>query len=212
MEQGLLHIKIPARSHHKYNLGMSKNTFKMHNLLCSPKLFAMTHSSANNAITTLLLPHWFLFFIRRMYLLHVIILEKVQANSPSKYIWQLTDSSRNDRTLVRRHIDLDIEDKGKDELLYFSHAQLMNISQEEKNRRQVDWRREKVLALASDGYGVVKIARQLEISHPTVSRDMQYLRKQAKEQIHRWESTIWVSQNISGPRGHHKKYVWHYFQ
>lgn len=59
----------------------------------------------------------------------------------------------------------------------------MNISQETKYQRQIEWRREKVLELASDGYGVREIARLLEISHPTVSRDISYLRKQAKEQI-----------------------------
>jgi predicted transcriptional regulator len=62
----------------------------------------------------------------------------------------------------------------------------MNISRETKYQRQIDWRREKVLELASDGYGVREIARLLEISHPTVSRDMQWLRYQAKEQIRKY--------------------------
>ena len=62
----------------------------------------------------------------------------------------------------------------------------MNISQETKYQRQIEWRREKVLELASDGYGVREIARLLEISHPTVSRDMQWLRYQAKEQIRKY--------------------------
>jgi len=62
----------------------------------------------------------------------------------------------------------------------------MNISQETKYQRQIQWRREKVLELASDGYGVREIARLLEISHPTVSRDMQWLRYQAKEQIRKY--------------------------
>ena len=34
--------------------------------------------------------------------------------------------------------------------------------------------------------GVREIARVLEISHPTVSRDISYLRKQAKEQIRKY--------------------------
>ena len=59
----------------------------------------------------------------------------------------------------------------------------MNISQEVRNQRQINWRREKVLELASDGYRVREIARLLEISHPTVSRDMTWLRYQAKEKI-----------------------------
>ncbi len=62
----------------------------------------------------------------------------------------------------------------------------MNISQDTKYQRQIEWRREKVLELASDGYGVREIARILEISHPTVSRDIQRLRHQAKEQIRKY--------------------------
>jgi IS30 family transposase len=62
----------------------------------------------------------------------------------------------------------------------------MNISQETKHQRQIEWRREKVLELASDGYGVREIAKLLKISHPTVSRDMQWLRHQAKEQIRKY--------------------------
>ena len=44
----------------------------------------------------------------------------------------------------------------------------------------------RVLELTSDGYGVREIARLLEISHPTVSRDLQWLRQQAKEQIRKY--------------------------
>jgi orotate phosphoribosyltransferase-like protein len=62
----------------------------------------------------------------------------------------------------------------------------MNISRETKYQRQIEWRREKVLELASDGFRVREIARLLEISHPTVSRDMQWLRYQAKEQIRKY--------------------------
>jgi IS30 family transposase len=62
----------------------------------------------------------------------------------------------------------------------------MNISRETKYQRQIEWRREKVLELTSDGYGVREIARVLEIAHSTVSRDISYLRKQAKEQIRKY--------------------------
>ena len=62
----------------------------------------------------------------------------------------------------------------------------MNISQQERNQRQIEWRRDKVLELTSDGFGVREIARLLEISHPTVSRDLQWLRQQAKEQIRKY--------------------------
>ena len=62
----------------------------------------------------------------------------------------------------------------------------MNISQDTKYQRQIQWRREKVMELASDGYGVREIAKSLKISHPTVSRDMQWLRYKAKEQIRKY--------------------------
>ena len=62
----------------------------------------------------------------------------------------------------------------------------MNISQETRNQRQIEWRREKVLELASNGYGVVEISGILKVSHPTVSRDVSFLRRQAKDEIHRY--------------------------
>lgn len=51
------------------------------------------------------------------------------------------------------------------------------------NQQQIAWRREKVLDLSSKGYSGREIAKVLQISHPTIVRDVQFLRKQAKENI-----------------------------
>lgn len=50
----------------------------------------------------------------------------------------------------------------------------------------LDWRRNKVLELASQGYNQSEIARILQISQPTINRDIAFLRKEAKENIHRY--------------------------
>ena len=62
----------------------------------------------------------------------------------------------------------------------------MNLSKSAKYQQQIDWRREKVLDLAADGYGVREIAGILQVSHPTISRDFTYLRQQSKEQIRKY--------------------------
>jgi len=62
----------------------------------------------------------------------------------------------------------------------------MNHSHSNLNQQQIDWRREKVLQLASDGYGVREIAGVLKVSHPTISRDLQWLRAEAKQHIHEY--------------------------
>jgi predicted transcriptional regulator len=50
----------------------------------------------------------------------------------------------------------------------------------------VEWRRSKVQELASQGYSQSEISRTLQISQPTINRDMSYLRQQAKENIKRY--------------------------
>lgn len=45
------------------------------------------------------------------------------------------------------------------------------------------WRRNKVMELSSQGHSQPEIARVLQISQPTVNRDLQYLRQEAKENI-----------------------------
>ena len=47
----------------------------------------------------------------------------------------------------------------------------------------VEWRRNKVQELASQGYNQSEISRILQISQPTINRDITYLRQQAKENI-----------------------------
>lgn len=50
----------------------------------------------------------------------------------------------------------------------------------------LEWRRNKVLELSSQGRSQPEIARILQISQPTVNRDLQYLRQEAKENIRKY--------------------------
>ena len=50
-------------------------------------------------------------------------------------------------------------------------------------KKQVDWRRNKVLELLVQGQNQYDIAEALQISQPTISRDVQYLKAKAKEDI-----------------------------
>ena len=50
----------------------------------------------------------------------------------------------------------------------------------------VEWRRSKVQELASQGYNQSEISRMLQISQPTINRDITYLRQQAKENIKKY--------------------------
>ncbi|MFL6325695.1 MAG: hypothetical protein ACJ72C_13195, partial [Nitrososphaeraceae archaeon] len=50
----------------------------------------------------------------------------------------------------------------------------------------VEWRRNKVQELASQGYNQSEISRILQISQPTINRDITYLRQQAKHNIKRY--------------------------
>jgi predicted transcriptional regulator len=47
----------------------------------------------------------------------------------------------------------------------------------------LEWRRNKVLELASQGRNQSDISKILQVSQPTVNRDLSYLRKQAKDKI-----------------------------
>ena len=51
------------------------------------------------------------------------------------------------------------------------------------SKKQVDWRRNKVLELLVQGQNQYDIAEALQISQPTISRDVQYLRSKATEDI-----------------------------
>jgi predicted transcriptional regulator len=48
---------------------------------------------------------------------------------------------------------------------------------------QLQWRRSKVIEMRSRGLNQLEIARELQVSKASISSDMQYLRKQAKESI-----------------------------
>jgi predicted transcriptional regulator len=50
----------------------------------------------------------------------------------------------------------------------------------------VEWRRSKVQELSSQGYNQSEIASILQISQPTINRDITYLRQQAKTNIKRY--------------------------
>jgi predicted transcriptional regulator len=50
----------------------------------------------------------------------------------------------------------------------------------------VEWRRTKVQELASQGYNQSEISSILQISQPTINRDITYLRQQAKDNIKRY--------------------------
>jgi predicted transcriptional regulator len=50
----------------------------------------------------------------------------------------------------------------------------------------LEWRRSKVQELASQGYNQSEISRILQISQPTINRDITYLRQQAKSNIKKY--------------------------
>src|SRR6266496_4765042 len=54
------------------------------------------------------------------------------------------------------------------------------------NNKSLEWRRSKVLELASQGHNQSEISRILQISQPTINRDLAYLRQQAKSNIKRY--------------------------
>ena len=50
----------------------------------------------------------------------------------------------------------------------------------------VEWRRSKVSELSSQGYNQSEISRVLQISQPTINRDIAYMKNQAKENIKKY--------------------------
>jgi IS30 family transposase len=52
-----------------------------------------------------------------------------------------------------------------------------------KKGKMVDWRRNKVQQLLVRGYSQWDVAEELQIDQSTVSRDIQYLRQQAQENV-----------------------------
>jgi DNA-binding transcriptional ArsR family regulator len=68
-----------------------------------------------------------------------------------------------------------------DSLYYYIRA--MGRSQSGIRQEQIDWRREKILDLTSKGHTIREIADIMKMSHSTVGRDIEQLRKQAKANI-----------------------------
>src|ERR671933_2532439 len=50
----------------------------------------------------------------------------------------------------------------------------------------IEWRRNKVQELASQGYNQSEISKILQISQPTINRDITYLRQQVKHNIKKY--------------------------
>jgi predicted transcriptional regulator len=58
--------------------------------------------------------------------------------------------------------------------------------QEMSTKTQVDWRRRQVFELSSKGQSQVEIAKTLQINESTISRDLDYLKQQSKENIRKY--------------------------
>ena len=52
-----------------------------------------------------------------------------------------------------------------------------------KTQQQIEWRREKVLELSSQGHSQRDIADKLNVNKSIISRDMAYLKQQANENL-----------------------------
>jgi DNA-binding NarL/FixJ family response regulator len=58
--------------------------------------------------------------------------------------------------------------------------------EKEKDSSRIDWRRNKVQELSSQGHSQREIAQTLQVSNGTVNKDLSYLRQQAKSNINRY--------------------------
>ena len=58
--------------------------------------------------------------------------------------------------------------------------------QEKEKDSTIDWRRNKIQELSSQGHSQREIAQVLHVSNGTVNRDLSYLRQQAKHNIRRY--------------------------
>jgi DNA-binding NarL/FixJ family response regulator len=61
-----------------------------------------------------------------------------------------------------------------------------NNNDKEKERDRIDWRRNKVQELSSQGHSQREIAQILQVSNGTVNKDLFILRQQAKANIKRY--------------------------
>jgi hypothetical protein len=58
-----------------------------------------------------------------------------------------------------------------------------SVKMNQKKDDNIEWRRNKVQELASQGYNHSEISKILQISRPTITRDIYHLRQQAKHNI-----------------------------
>jgi predicted transcriptional regulator len=58
--------------------------------------------------------------------------------------------------------------------------------QEMSTKTQVEWRRRQVFELSSKGHSQLEIAKTLQISESTISRDLDYLKQQSKDNIRKY--------------------------
>jgi predicted transcriptional regulator len=58
--------------------------------------------------------------------------------------------------------------------------------QEMSTKTQVEWRRRQVFELSSKGQSQIEIAKTLQISESTISRDLDYLKQQSKDNIRKY--------------------------
>jgi hypothetical protein len=65
-------------------------------------------------------------------------------------------------------------------LFYFTREIMNNLSSLVNSNNNLEWRRSKVQELSSQGYNQSEISRILQISQPTINRDITFLRQQAK--------------------------------
>jgi hypothetical protein len=60
---------------------------------------------------------------------------------------------------------------------------MAEISSAKRERSQIEWRRNKVQELVVKGYNQYEIADTLKISQPTISRDLDFLKQQAQQNL-----------------------------
>ena len=60
---------------------------------------------------------------------------------------------------------------------------MAEVSPSKREKSQIEWRRNKVQELVVKGYNQYEIADTLKISQPTISRDLDFLKQQAQENL-----------------------------
>jgi transcriptional regulator len=72
------------------------------------------------------------------------------------------------------------------------NGEMNNLSMTMNNFHRTEWRRSKVLELSSHGYSQSDISRILQISQLTISRDLHYLEKQARNNMTSYRQKITI--------------------